>query len=375
MSGKSAFRVWVLILAIAGIAVWCGLRLAARRSPTIGAAARTPPLPPPEAAASASRPTAHATERRPAPPSATPKVVSRATPAASLADDALVAALIAGRSVASREPLLQEIARRGNACLPSLRRALWTLTEPADLQPLCRALTWIGTPESVRLFVECLDDPRHRLVREALAPALLALERSEPAADLLRWMTAETNEAVATAVIEALQRVGDTNLVRSARVLHASPSTSPQARQDIRTVLAELRDTNTVPLLAIALQEGADADWHAAAALGLAHIGTPAAIDALVAAIASTPDDLPAGHYLILALGGLANKESYDYLARIAEDTRDPRVEHAALTALARERHSVPRNDGVPEADMPATNPFPEPLQPDEADAVTSDGP
>jgi hypothetical protein len=245
-----------------------------------------------------------------------------------------VVRLLAAPDAASRERILLEVVAQGNAAVPLIQEALRSAVSPDALDLLFRALAAIGTVDSMDVFMAFLDEDAHRPLRERLAPQLASLESPEPAEQVLNWLMASTDYDVTLACVECLPRIADAPLLAVLRIQYGEPERSQFQKDILCAIVKKVRDPGCIPALADLLRQNREPALRDAAAAGLAHIGSPAAVDALLERIGAE-GDLPADHPLFAALSAVRNKETRAHLKARFDAAADPKVKHALGYALS----------------------------------------
>ncbi|HEU0011572.1 MAG TPA: HEAT repeat domain-containing protein [Verrucomicrobiae bacterium] len=255
--------------------------------------------------------------------------------------EALVTALLPLAGTASRGPATREAALNALAALhhqPPAWRGEWWAYHPAKAPPPERNVSWAGT-------VPILETLRAALAESSPPLRLAAVEgvgaaRDTNAAPRLRELFLRESElAIRQGILAALTRLRDTDSAPLFASAVQDRATDAALRKAAASALGELRDTNSVPALAAVLGAPASeparspepAGLRLAAIESLGRIGGDAAVEVLRTALkAVSLDDRRAA---IRALGSLRDKSAVPDLI-LAWQSADTRAE--ALAALAR---------------------------------------
>lgn len=265
-----------------------------------------------------------------------------------------------GTIIDPRWASLWALERIGPAAAPAVPTMLAILRDEPDPDIRSEAAFALGAAAVVEGVVpalaQALEDP-DSLVREEAARALGRIgPQAVQAVTALTRLVGDPIRPAREAAIEALVRLGESELIETLRAT-ASPAVSPPSQLDellerLRSEDARLRAETSWPvgklgadaapaLPAIVRQlrtdEHPDARWGAAWCVG--RIGNPAveAVPDVIAAITEDPDpDVRAQAANALGFIGLGSEQVIDALASALDDAAASMLREEALGALAR---------------------------------------
>jgi len=277
---------------------------------------------------------------------------------------AAVQAMLEGKTPDDWEPLLLEMVEHGDErTVAALAKAMATERRIHQLVLISRALCGIGTEESLSLFMRFLDHPKNTRYREFLAGSLMGLYHEELSPQVLDWMLRTEDYDITMACQEAIGRLALPEVMERIVAEHSSTNHNEYLLELMRTSLANSECPEAIDLFADVLgnpPERYGEELQASAALALARIGTPEAIDVLVAALEQSTRN-PANDVLAEAVASLHTSYDQAYLLELFDAATSPNVRYALGQALA---ESIPM---MVEDDM-------EPLPDEEFDWQEDDG-
>lgn len=194
-----------------------------------------------------------------------------------------------------------------------------------------QALGWIGTP-AVPLLIDALRDEQHANARYHAAGALGYIG-DDRAHEPLRHALGDENDGVRLQAALALSALGDPDTSSWIGPLLTGLDTEQYGlAQEIRGALKEIGKSAIEPLTNVLSDTGRSPVARARAASLLGELGDPSTIPVLAAALAGKDPDVRAA--AALALGQLQAGETAEALYQMAQD-ESASVRSCALLALA----------------------------------------
>jgi HEAT repeat protein len=252
--------------------------------------------------------------------------------------EAAVQRMLAGKTPDDWEPVLMELVENGDErTVAALKKALAAERRIHHLMLISRVLCGIGTEEAVAAFMDFLDEPRNARYREFLAGALMGLENEERSDMVLDWLLQTTDYDITMASIEAIGRLSLAETLERIIGEHSRTNYNEYKLELMRTALAESECPEALELFAEVLRNPPGREGAAlqeAAAQALARIGTPEALEALLAALERSPR-APEEDFLVEAVAGMAEMHDMAYLQARFDEATAPNVRYALGRALA----------------------------------------
>jgi HEAT repeat protein len=252
--------------------------------------------------------------------------------------EAAVQRMLAGKTPDDWEPVLMELVENGDErTVAALKKALATERRIHHLMLISRVLCGIGTEEALAAFMDFLDEPRNARYREFLAGALMGLENEERSDMVLDWLLQTTDYDITMASVEAIGRLALAETLERIIGEHSRTNYNEYKLELMRTALAESECPEALELFAEVLRNPPGREGAAlqeAAAQALARIGTPEALEALLAALERSAR-APEEDFLVEAVAGMAEMHDMAYLQARFDAATAPNVRYALARALA----------------------------------------
>ncbi len=252
--------------------------------------------------------------------------------------EAAVRAMLAGKVPDDWEPLLLEMVEHGDErTVAALAKAMETERGIHQLMLISRALCGIGTEESLRIFMDFLNQPKNARYREFLAGSLLGLDNEELSEPVLDWMLRTEDYDILMACQEAVGRLALPEAMERIVAEHSQTNYNEYRLELMRTSLASSECPEAIELFADVLQNPSaryGEELQAASAQALARIGSLEAIDVLVAALEQSSRS-PTNDFLVEAVASLHESYNQAYLQELFDAATSPNVRYALGQALA----------------------------------------
>ena len=205
-----------------------------------------------------------------------------------------------------------------------------------DMADVAAALAQSGDREKLLTLFAAIESTEDAEDRDTLSRSLQALHNPEFGPDLLEFLTRNVKDVmIADQARDALARnIAPSDIALLGQAIPADTEEDPLLRSYLVQTIARINSFDAVDALAELCWDTPHEDVHTAAAQALGSIGTPEAVNALIAFIEHLGlEDINSP--IAQSLMNSANKDARQLLQEEFLTSTNPVIRHATATALA----------------------------------------